>query len=429
MRLRVLSSTALLLACSLVAAPAARAGAGDDVAHLTVYDAGIAQFLEERTVALQPGLNTVEWRSLMPRAFLRTLRVTVEGADLVRQNVTMDGPEVGDSRTPVLHLVIDNKGAAGARRVRVDYLAPGLKWQNDYALVLEPGAGGAPPTSATLDAWVAVHNDTGADLTAGVVDLVAGDISLLVGDGDGRRHVLTSQVAQNVASFDSSESVSRGELGALGGGLSAFNRFTLGRDIRLMANAPVNRFPLFQRARIAVEERKVFESAYNEQTLGRGDFILLPRGLEVRIVSKNTTGAPMPAGLATIYTRSGELAQIVGQDRIGFNPQGVDFSVSQGRSTTLLGTRRIVDRQRSDYSSGSNLHDKLTTKVEVTLTNRGTMAAEAYVREGVEQFADNRWTILESTHQSERLGANTLQFRVMVPAGGTTTVAYTVEVR
>ena len=66
------------------------------------------------------------------------------------------------------------------------------------------------------------------------------------------------------------------------------------------------------------------------------------------------------------------------------------------------------------------------TRVEVVLTNRGTREAEAFVREGVEQFADNQWKVLESSSEAERLGANSLQFRVRVPAGGQTTVTYEV---
>src|SRR5205823_12375547 len=58
-------------------------------------------------------------------------------------------------------------------------------------------------------------------------------------------------------------------------GVSAFSRFRLGRDLTFNANAPVNRLPLFQRARLAVVERNVFENEYNTQTLGRGGFTLL----------------------------------------------------------------------------------------------------------------------------------------------------------
>ena len=47
----------------------------------------------------------------------------------------------------------------------------------------------------------------------------------------------------------------------------------------------------------------------------------------------------------------------------------------------------------------------------------------------IEGFAENQWTILESSVPSERLGASGAQFKVQVPPGGKTTVTYTVETK
>lgn len=421
-------AAALLLALCL----APRARAQGEAAHLTVYDAGIAEFLEERAIELQPGLNQVEWRSLMPRAFVRTLRVVAEEAEVVRQDVTYDGAQVGGQRTPVLHLTLRNRGAAGRRRVQVDYLAPGLSWRGDYSLVLDATAEGAPPTAAALDAWVSLYNQTAADVRAGAVDLIAGEIALLPFEGVAGENDYVQNYAQNVArqSGDVDEAALTISTAAGSAPLSAFTRFRLGRDLSLNANAPVTRHPLFQRARVAITQRNVFENEYGVQTYARGGFMLLPRGLEVRLVSKNPTEASMPAGQLTIYARAGEAAQVVGQDRVPLTPPGGEFSVRQGRSSTLFGTRRVLERRQVEYrSQEGNTRYKLITRIEVVLSNRGARAAEAFVREGVEQFADNQWAVLESSAPHERLAANSLQFRVEVPAGGQTVVTYTVETK
>jgi len=422
-----------LLLCGFYCAPAARAQSGtNDLAHLTIYNAGIGEFLEEREVELQTGLNSLEWRSLMPKAYIRTVRVVAADAEVVRQDVTYDGAQVNNERSPVLHLVIQNRGAAGRRKVQVDYLAPGISWKSDYALVLEPTASGAPPTAAMLDSWVTLYNNTGADLLAGKVDLVAGEISLLTDDGSGgSQYTSQSQsYSTNVVSLDGTNAeMSEGSYAEVTN-LSAFNRFALGDNLSLNANAIINRFPIFQRARLAIVQRNVFENSHDTQTLGRGGFILLPRGLEVRLVAKNTASAPLAAGLVTIYQRSTSgLAQIVGQDRIAFTPQGGEFSVSQGRSATLFGTRRVLERRVINYRDKNNeSRDKLVTNIEVVISNRGALAAEAFVRESIERYDDNQWKITESSPvDGERLGANTVQFKVNVPAGGKTTIVYTVE--
>jgi len=419
-----------LLVCWLAYHSTAHAqSANNNFSHLTIYNAGIGEFLEERTIQLQQGLTTIEWRSLMPKANIRTVRVLAEDADVVRQDVTYDGAQVNNEKSPVLHLLIQNRGATARKRVQVDYIAPNISWQSDYALVLEPTASGEAPTAATLDSWVSLYNYTGTDLAAGTVDLVAGEIALLPdGAGGASRGEYAAQASVNVSSSyaEAGESgvVSNAEISSL----SAFNRFTLGNNINLNANSTVSRYPIFQRARLAIVQRNVFENAHDAQTLGRGGFILLPRGLEVRLVARNTAGSPMAAGLVTIYQRTGPLAQVVGQDRISFTPQNAEFSVTQGRSATLFGTRRILERRVVNYrDKDASSRDKLVTRVEVVLMNRGALPAEAFVREGIERYDDNQWKILDSTAPSERLGANTVQFKVSVPAGSKTTLVYEVE--
>ncbi len=401
-----------------------------ELSNLTIYNAGIGEFLEVRTVDLQQGLNSIEWRSLMPKAHIRTVRVIAEDAEVVRQDITYDGAQVNSERTPVLHLLIQNRGVAGRKRIQVDYLAPGVSWQSDFSLVLDPVANGAAPTSATLDSWVSLQNTSGVDLVIGKLDLVAGEIALLGNDGGNVSSYQTAQISSNAYRIDGAESSDSSEASfAEVSNLSAFNRLALGNNITINANAPINRFPIFQHSKLAIIQRNVFENSYDTQTLGRGGFVLLPRGLEVRLVAKNTASAPLSAGLVTIYQRTTGLAQIVGQDRISFTPQNSEFSVTQGRSATMFGTRRVLERRVINYRDKDNVNrDKLVTKIEVVLSNRGALAAEAFVRESVERYGDNEWKVLESTTPGEVLGSNTYQFKVSVPSGGKTTIVYTVEI-
>jgi hypothetical protein len=71
---------------------------------------------------------------------------------------------VNNEKSPVLHLVIQNRGTTARKRIQIDYLAPGLSWLSDYALVLDAVAKGEAPTAATLDSWVSLYNYTGVDL-------------------------------------------------------------------------------------------------------------------------------------------------------------------------------------------------------------------------------------------------------------------------
>lgn len=402
-----------------------------DFKNLTIYDAGVAEVTEERTIELQTGINQITWRSLMPSADLRTVRVTVENAQVVRQDVTFDGADVKNQKTPVLHLVVENKGAAGARRVLVDYLAPNMSWDNNYAMVLDTAAVGAPPTSARLDSWFSVFNNTGIDLNADSIDLIAGEISLI------KQNQSYNEDSNYTAQYNVNVNTSVSEVvtaTAPTSQFNAFSRFRIGSDLSLTANKTVSRFPLFQQAKLQIVQRNAFENEYNAQTVGRNGFVLLPRGLAVRLVGTNPTRDAMPAGVVTVYSKTPDgFAQVVGQDRIQLTPPNGDFTVSQGRSSTLFGTRRILDRRVVNFKDeDGDTEDKLVTKIEITLTNRSSQPAEAFVREGIENYDDNQWEIAASSiarEQWERLGTNSMQTKITVPANGKITINYTVECR
>lgn len=252
---------------------------------------------------------------------------------------------------------------------------------------------------------------------AGELDLIAGEVSL-----PGLRDRNLGDVTGQQNAYFAREPSAPSPLGEVPSqAVSAFQRFSLGRDLALNANTPLSRFPLFQRLRVPIEQRHVFENGYSDQTLARNEFTPLPRGLEVRLVSKNPMTSPIPPGLVTVYSPLGDFAQIVGQDSIPLTPAQGQFTVSLGRSSTVFGTRRIAERREIDGNP-----DKLITRIEIVLTNRSPRAATAWVREGIERYRNNDWSITESTVPAERIGANNVQFKVEVPAGGNSTLIYTV---
>jgi len=249
------------------------------------------------------------------------------------------------------------------------------------------------------------------------VQLLAG------GSGGAREYSANAQAAYAPSAPSSAE-----DAGAEVAGLSVFTRLGLGRNIAIPANSLIARFPLVQKLKLPVEQRNIFENDARAQTLGRGGFMLQPRGLEVRLVSRNDSPSLLPAGIVTVYSQDGGLAQVVGQDRIPITPVGADFSVTQGRSNVLQGTRKVIDRREEPDPAERN-HTRLVTRVEVVISNRGADAAPAFVREGVENWGYGEWTVSEATHPQQKLGDRMMEFRVQVPAKGSVKIDYTVEVR
>jgi hypothetical protein len=111
---RINSTLIAFLVCCLTFPSIIRAQSGDHgLSHLTIYNAGVAEFLEERTVELQPGLNTIEWRSLIPKAYIRTVHMLAESAEVVRQDVTYDG-SAGEQRKIAGPAPLDSESRSGA---------------------------------------------------------------------------------------------------------------------------------------------------------------------------------------------------------------------------------------------------------------------------------------------------------------------------
>ena len=73
--------------------------------------------------------------------------------------------------------------------------------------------------------------------------------------------------------------------------------------------------------------------------------------------------------------------------------------------------------------------EKLVTRVEVVITNRGTLSSTAYVREGVESWHNGEWTVTQSSHAHQKLGDRIMEFKLNVPAKDSVKLEYTVEIR
>jgi hypothetical protein len=394
--------------------------------HLTIFDSNLAEFYEGRTINLRSGENPVEWRSLMPQTLVRTIRATVDDHTAVtREDVTYDGPEIHGQKSPVLHLMMQNDDAPGPHKVRIDYLAPGMSWKADYGLLLEQPAAAAAPDRMRFDGWATVENNTGADICAESVDLVAGEVQLLV-SGAGMPRSFTANAQNSFLDASATPAAAENTLAEVRG-MSVFSRFRLGRNINIAANASINRFALFRSLQLPVEQRFIFENDAAAQTLGRGGFTLAPRGLTVRLVSRNQTKSPLPGGQMTIYSQDEGIAQVVGQDEIPLTPASADFSVTQGRSNLLQATRRVLDRSTVPDPTVLN-HFKLVTKIEVVIVNHGPAAAVAFIREGIEGYGRN-WTVTESTDPYQKIGDLMIEFHLPVPGEDSVKLIYTVESR
>ena len=141
--------------------------------------------------------------------------------------------------------------------------------------------------------------------------------------------------------------------------------------------------------------------------------------LEFRNTEANHLGLPLPAGVIRVYKADQSGAQqFIGEDRIDHTPRDELLRIRMGEAFDVVADRR----QMEWHITGSC---QSTSTWEIELRNRKDEPVSVDVMEPV----GGDWTILESSHQWERVDARTFRFRVPIPARATQKVTYRVQVK
>jgi hypothetical protein len=174
---------------------------------------------------------------------------------------------------------------------------------------------------------------------------------------------------------------------------------------------------------VPIEKRYVVEGQGSWYWNARGE-VDEPLPVQVRLEFVNDRaselGRLLPAGVVRVHARDADgRATFAGEDRIGHVAEDERIRLSVGRATDVVATRRQVDHRRITVKPY-----EIETAAELRLRNHKPQAVTVDVRESIA----GTWTVLESSHPSERRDATTLGFEVPVPAGGETVVRYRLQV-
>jgi hypothetical protein len=137
---------------------------------------------------------------------------------------------------------------------------------------------------------------------------------------------------------------------------------------------------------------------------------------------------PLPAGTTQLYQAdaAGKL-QLVGEASIGHTPAGKDLRVQSGDAFDVTAERVQTDyrqEQLPPVRRGAPSRTRVTAAFRVTVTNAKPEAVSVDVREA--HFGE--WRIVDSSVPAEKLSASEYRFKVNVPAGGSATLTYTVQI-
>lgn len=295
---------------------------------------------------------------------------------------------------PTLSVTVD-AAQAGQVPARLSYLTPGMGWTSDYVMLFDEKTG-----AADMQGWVTLTNNTGTTYTRADTLLVAGN----VGGGQNRFNALNSTLEQA-----GTESGTRERLG----------------DYYL--------YPLPERTTIAHAQQKQVSfldvkgaparKAYEFQNgwLGSNDD---PRSAVTAIKFSTSKqgglGDQLPAGTIRVYMRDARGdPQFIGEARIGHTPMGSAMAIRTGDAFDVK-VKTVVESRTRQSSK------RWQTKMRYIVTNARPEAVTVDVAQ------DGLWGDVRVTDQSiegVRVSADRIEWKVPVPANGTTELTATFDTR
>jgi hypothetical protein len=307
---------------------------------------------------------------------------------------------------PTLLWTLDNTGPQ-RQRVETSYLASKLSWSADYVLTVN-----REETSADLDGWVTLVNNSGTAFENAKLQLVAGDLNRVLQNMPlaGRMYSQT----QTVTITDAVPMVQQQPF-------NEYHLYTLQRRTSVNNNQS-KQVSMLNATRVPLT--KTYEvdgqSYYYRQVVRPGAPVKDPVQILYKFKNdeKSSLGMPLPAGTVRVYQGDSDGNTLyAGEDRITHTPKDEQVSLHTGNAFDI-----VAERKQTDY----NVLDSNTAEMEYEITLRNHKATPVTVQ--VNEPIGGDWQMLSSTFSWTKTAAFAAQFTVPVEKDGTSVLRYRVRV-
>ncbi|WP_310497148.1 DUF4139 domain-containing protein [Sandarakinorhabdus sp.] len=299
---------------------------------------------------------------------------------------------------PTLSVTVDAE-RAGPHSARLSYLTSGLGWKADYVALFDETAG-----AMDMQGWITLTNTSGTTFKAAQTLLVAGNPN-----------------GSNPNGNNGGRGAPRGLVAA---GTQGNDREQLG-DYYL--------YPLQERTTIAdrqtkqvsfldargVQARKAYE--YRVGWLAtQTDPQSFATVIKFRNASAGGLGDQLPAGTVRVYARDARgQPQFIGENQIGHTPMGSDLAIRTGEAfdvkvKPVAEVREQMGKTRWRTTMSYTITNARAAPVTVDLAQTGLWGESKIVTESL---------------ISRRVDADTVEWRVPVPANGEVKVTATFETK
>jgi hypothetical protein len=355
------------------------------------------------------GIETTETAQVLSAASGVVLKIGDRIETGVPGRIVYDSvpPNLRDRPTLVTEL---NSRRAGSQDMELSYLTVGLSWKADYVAELS-----ADDSTLDLNGWVTLTNQSGTTYSNAKLQLVAGDVNRVRDE----MHLARKAGMALAAPAPAAEAMSQESL-------FEYHLYTLGRPTTLAENQ-TKQVALLNAGGVPVTKQLLISGNdyYYQSSVGEiGQ--KLKAGVYVEFSNRETSrlGVPLPKGVVRVYKRdSAGNAQFVGEDRVDHTPKNETVRLHLGDAFDVTADKKQTDFKRREPTNKASY--VFESAYEIVLRNAKTEAAVVTVREPIP--AD--WTMVSETHPHAKVAAGTAEWRITVPAGGSTTLKYRVLVR
>ena len=308
-------------------------------------------------------------------------------------------------------LVIEgiHSGHHTAQELELSYLTGGLSWKADYVAELNDS-----DDKLDLSAWVTLTNTSGTGYPNAKLQLVAGEINRV-------QQEFVAPVAQRakLAAATVAEPMHQEAL-------LDYHLYSLDRPTTIAENQ-TKQVALLNAAGVPCRKELILTGGDYYYASSYGDLgQKLKVSVWVQFDNKESArlGIPLPKGVLRAYKRDkAGNAQFVGEDHIDHTPKNETVRVKLGQSFDVTADKKQTDFKQ--LSTGNGGPSRFESAYEITLRNGKKEMAKVMVQEPI----PGDWKIIEESHPHNKPASNTAVWTVDVPAEGTATIRYRVQVK
>jgi hypothetical protein len=304
----------------------------------------------------------------------------------------------------------------------ISYVAGGMSWQADYNLVVSDNPKGKTDL-LDMVGWITMHNQSGKAFENANIKLMAGDVNKLQpASVAGRMYAAEAKAVMNDAAAPVVHEKSFDE----------FHLYTLARpttlhdqetkQVEFVRSTGIHALRLFvyDGAQVQQYGYSNMEQIRQDQSYGTASNPKVWVMEEFKNADVNHLGIPLPKGKLRFYRRDtdGHL-EFVGENMIDHTPKDETIRVFTGNSFDVVG-----ERKRTNIRVDS-AHNWLDESFEIRVRNHKKEAVNVRVVEHLYRWTN--WKLMEQSHESHKMDAQTVEFPVTIAPDGKEVVTYTVH--